>query len=134
MHYPVVFLQVICEDEVVIQVDDDMPLVDEVPEDVVHHPLEGRWGVAESKEHDRGLIQTLIGPEGCLPLVVLLDANVVVPPLYVQLGEVLCIAMLVYQLLDERQWVPVLDGVLIELLAVLDGSEGAAALEDEEEW
>ena len=102
MYYPAVFLQVICEDEDVIQVDDDVPLVDEVPEDVVHHPLNGQRGVAESKEHDRGFVQTSIGPEGCLPLVTFCDANVVVSPLYVQLGEVLCIVQLVHQLLDER--------------------------------
>ena len=134
MYYPAVLLQVVREDEDVIQVDDDVPLVDEVPEDVIHHPLKGRWGVAESKEHDRGLVQTSIGPEGSLPLVAFLDANVVVPPSYVQLGEVLRIVQLVHQLLDEGQRVPVLDGVLIEPSVVLDRSKGAIPLEDEKEW
>ena len=100
MYYPAVFLQVICEDEDVIQVDDDVPLVDEVPEDVVHHPLKSRRGVAESKEHDRGLVQTSIGPEGSLQLVAFLDANIVVAPSDVQLGEVLRIAKLVNQFLS----------------------------------
>ena len=64
-----------------------MTSIDEVSKDVVHHSLEGGRGVAQPEEHDSGLIESPVCLEGCLPLVTFLDANVVVPPSDVQLGE-----------------------------------------------
>ena len=56
-------------------------------EDMVHESLEGGGSVAESKEHDGGFEESHGGNEGGFPLVFLLDANVVVSPANVKLGE-----------------------------------------------
>ena len=42
VHQLAMFLEVLCEDEDVIQVNDHLPFIDELPEDFIHHPLEGR--------------------------------------------------------------------------------------------
>jgi hypothetical protein len=54
-------------------------------EDRVHHRLEGSWGVSKAKEHDSWFEEAFVGDEGCLPLVLFLDTNIVVSPSYVEL-------------------------------------------------
>ena len=58
VHQPSVLKQVVGEYEDVVQVGRDMSLVDQVPQDVVHHVLEGGGRVGEPKEHDRRLKET----------------------------------------------------------------------------
>ena len=58
-------------------------------EDVVHHRLEHRWAVSETKEHDKRFEQASVRLKGHLPLVSILDSHVVVSPSDVQFGEVL---------------------------------------------
>ena len=65
------------EDQDVVQIDHHDTFHYEVPEDVVHHGLEGSRTVSHFKEHYQGFKQTSIGSEGCLPLVSGLNANVV---------------------------------------------------------
>jgi len=51
------------------------------------------WNVAgllvRTKEHDKRFEQALVHLEGRLPLISILDSNIVVSPLDVQFGEVL---------------------------------------------
>jgi len=79
----------LCEDEDVVQIDHDHTFRDEVLEDVVHHRLEGGGTVREAKEHDKGLVQAVVGPEGGLPLVSFLYPDIVKAPPDVQFHEVL---------------------------------------------
>ena len=65
------------EDQDIIQVDHHDTFRDEVPEDVVHHILKGGRAVSHTKEHYQGFEQALMSPEGCLPLVSGLNADVV---------------------------------------------------------
>ncbi|KIJ43941.1 hypothetical protein M422DRAFT_119956, partial [Sphaerobolus stellatus SS14] len=51
-----------------------------VMENVVHHGLKSCWAIAESKEHHKWFKQASIRPEGCLPLVSLLNAYIIVTP------------------------------------------------------
>jgi len=88
------------EDEDVVQVDHDHAFRDEVLKDVVHHRLEGGRTVREAEEHDKGLVQAVVGLEGGLPLVSFLYLDVVKPPPDVQLREVLGSAELRNQLRD----------------------------------
>jgi len=50
--------------------------------------LEGGRAVSHAKEYYQGFEQASIGPEGCLPLVSRLDADIVETPTNVQLGEI----------------------------------------------
>jgi hypothetical protein len=46
--------------------------------------------VGETKIHDKRLEETSISLESCLPLVTLLDTDIVVSPAYIEFGEVTC--------------------------------------------
>ena len=65
-----------------------------------------------------------MGNEGCLPLISILDANVVVSPSDVKLGEDLGIFYLVDEVLDQWEGVGILDSVGVDVSIVLAGSEG----------
>ena len=52
--------------------------------DVVHHCLEGGWGVSEAKEHDSWFIEAVACFEGGFVFVALLDVDIVIPPMDVQ--------------------------------------------------
>jgi len=67
----------LCEDEDVVQIDHDHAFRDEVLEDVVHHRLEGGGAVREAEEHDKGLVQAMVGWEGTLPFVSFLYLDIV---------------------------------------------------------
>ncbi len=56
-------------DEDVIHVTNGFIAIDKGVEDVVHHHLEGGWQVAQSKEHDKWLKESLVHGEGHLPLI-----------------------------------------------------------------
>ena len=57
-------------DQDIIKVDDNID-VEQVGEDVLHEPLEGCRGIAESKGHDQHLEESEASPEGRLPFVAL---------------------------------------------------------------
>ena len=54
---------------------------------MVHEGLEGWRSIAETEKHDCGFIETEGSNECSFPLIFLSNANVVVPSLYVELGE-----------------------------------------------
>jgi hypothetical protein len=56
-------------------------------EDIVHHCLEGCWGVCQAEEHDHRLEEPFACFKGGFPLISLFDADVIVAPLYVKFGE-----------------------------------------------
>ena len=58
-------------------------------EDLIHHHLEGCWAVREAKEHDLWLEEPSVGMECGLPLITLLDSDIVETPLDIQLSKVL---------------------------------------------
>jgi len=75
------------EDKEIIHIDDEPSFSDHISEGVVHESLEGGGRVGEVKEHDGRLKETFMGDEGGLPLVSVFDADVVVAPLNIELGE-----------------------------------------------
>jgi len=85
--------------------------------------LEGSRAVSHAKEHYQGFKQASIGPEGCLPLVSGLDADVVETPTNVQLGEISGFAELRYKFGDEWEGVLILDRHGIECSVVLNQPE-----------
>ena len=90
-------------------------------------------GVAKTKEHDGGFEESFVGDEGHLPLVIIFDTDIVVPPTNVKLGEVASIFQLVYEVGDKVEGVCVAGGVFIEVVVVLAGVELAVLLLDKEE-
>jgi len=94
------------EDEDVVQIDHDHAFRDEVLEDVIHHRLEGGRTVREAEEHDKGLVQATVGPEGSLPFISFLYPDIVEAPSDIQFCEVLGSAELRNQF--RNQWERVL--------------------------
>ena len=66
------------------------------------------WAVCETEEHYQRFEQPSVGPKGTLPLIALMNANIVVPPVNIQLGEVFGSAKLIDELRDEGYVVAIL--------------------------
>ena len=74
-------------DDDVVDVDGELPGVDEVSEDVVHYQLERRGRICQSKKHDCWFEQSSVRLECRFPFVSLFDSDVIVSPSYVKLRE-----------------------------------------------
>ena len=69
-----------------------------------------------------------MGDEGSLPLVSVSDADVVVSPSDIKLGEDLGILHLVYEFLDQQEGVGILDSVGVDVSVIFTGSEGVRGI------
>ena len=49
--------------------------------------MESGGGIGHAKEHDSGFVESSVGNEGGFPLVSFLDSDVVIPQVYIKLGE-----------------------------------------------
>ena len=75
------------EDKEVIHIEDEPSFCNYVSEGVIHELLECCWGVGESEEHHSRFKKVFVCDEGSFSLVAVFDANIVVPPANVKLGE-----------------------------------------------
>jgi hypothetical protein len=78
-HDALMLFDALREDEDVVEVHTNHAFHDEVLENVVHHHLEGGGRISESEKHHLGLVEATISAKHCLPLVTLLDPNILVP-------------------------------------------------------
>ena len=120
-------------DEKVVHVDYEPSFGDHIAEGVVHEPLEGCGGISESEEHHGRFEEPLMGDEGGLPLVSILDSYIVISPSNIELGEDLSISQFIYEVGDERKGIGVTDGVFVDIAIILAGAESSVLLFDEEE-
>ena len=60
---------------------------EEISKKVIHESLEGCWEVGLAEEHDHRFKESFVDNECFLPLISVLDSNIVVFSLYVELGE-----------------------------------------------
>ena len=121
------------EDEEVVHIDDEPFFRDHVTEGVVHEPLKGGRGVGEVKEHDGGFKEAFVGDKGSLPLVSVLDSNIVVSPSDIKFGEYFGIFELINEVRDQREGISISDSVFIEVSIVLTGAESSILFLYEEE-
>ena len=108
------------KDQDVVQIDHHNAFCYEISEDVVHYGLEDGQAISHPKEHYQGFEQALIGPEGCLPLISRLNADVIKTPTDIQLSKVPSPAELGHKLGDQWERVLVLDCHGIECTIVLN--------------
>ena len=85
-------------DEEVIHVDDEPSFSNHIPERVGHESLESGGGVGHAEEHNCGFIESPVGNESSLPLVSVLDSDIVISPLHVKLGEDLGVFEFVHEI------------------------------------
>ena len=74
-------------DKDIVHVNCHLVARDEVCEDRVHQGLESGWRVGEPEVHNTWLEESSVCNEGSLPLVFLLDPDVIVAPSKVNLSE-----------------------------------------------
>ena len=120
-------------DQEVVHIDDEPSFSDHVSERIVHESLERCGGVTKAEEHDCGFEESFVGDEGRLPLVAIFDADVVISPTNVELGEVASVFQLVHKVGDEGKRVGIAGGVLVEVSVILAGTKFSIFLFDKEE-
>ena len=116
----------------VVHIDLEPSLGDHVGENMIHECLKSWRGVAEPKEHHSGFKEAERSDEHCFPLVFLLDANVVVTPSNIKLGEQSRVHHIINQLRDEGERIPVANSVEVEISIVLAWSQGSVLFGYEE--
>jgi hypothetical protein len=125
-------------DKDVVHINCYISFIDEVTEYVVHHGLEGGRGVGESEEHHHWFEESSVCFECGLPLVAIVDADVIVPPVDIKLRKERRSTTVhsrepIHEFAYQGEWGSVSDGECIQFAVVLDGSEIAVLLLDEEE-
>ena len=100
---------------------------------MVHERLEGRWAVAETKEHDGRFKESERSNECSLLLVFFTDADIVKSPLDVKLGKYRGVFHVVDQFRDEGQGVCIADGMRVQVMIILAGAERTVLLCNKEE-
>jgi hypothetical protein len=76
----------------------------------------------------------LICSEGGLPLIALSDADIIVSPSYIKLGEVSRALELMDEIVDEGEGVPIFSRDGVECSIVLDEAELTILLLDKKDW
>ena len=117
----------------IVHVDDKPSLSNHVSERVIHESLEYGGGIVKAKEHNGGFEESFVSDEGCLPLMAILDVDIIVSPMNVELCEVVSVFQLIHKVGDEREGVGIVGGMFVEVSVVLTGVEFAVLLFDKEE-
>ena len=80
--------------------------------------------ITESKEHDGGFKQAPYGSDECsFPLVLLSNANVVVPPLNVKPGKQDGFLYIINEFWNEGKWIGIVDSVGVQVTIILAGTQ-----------
>ncbi|GBG80024.1 hypothetical protein CBR_g30285 [Chara braunii] len=104
-------------DQDIVEVDENV-LLQDVPEDVVHRPLEGSGCVGEAERHHRELVVAESRSERGLRLVGCSDADLMVTATKINLRKEAVACYAVEQLIGTRHGVAVLNRVAVEAAVV----------------
>ena len=104
-----------------------------ISKNMIHKCLKSRRGVAEPKEHYSWFKEAERSDEHRFPLVFLPNANVVITPSNIKLGEQSGVLHIIDQLWNEGERIPIVNGVGIEISIILAWSQGAVFFGHKEE-
>jgi len=128
------------EDFIILSGNDHVVHVDAKPslcnfflEDIIHHRLKSGWGVSQAEEHYRQFEETLASFESGFIFVAFLDVDVVVSPANVKLRKEAFLCQVIDKLRNEWQWIFVRDRPFVQIPIVLDWTEFAIFLSNQEE-
>ena len=116
----------------VIHIDLEPSFSNHIGKNMIHERLKSRRSVTEPREHYSRFKEAERGDERRFPLVFLPDANVVIAPSNIKLGEQCRVLHIVDQLRDEGERISVANGVGVEISIVLTRSQGSVLLGYEE--
>ena len=117
----------------VVHVDDKPSFRKIISEDVVHERLKHRRRIALAEEHHHRFIKPIRSSESGLPLISLLNPNIVVSPSDIQFRKVAGMFQCVDEIGDSWKGVSILDGVRIDISIVLAWMEHSILLQNKEE-
>ena len=100
---------------------------------MVHHVLEGRGGVTETKVHDHGFVQAILCFECCLVLISILDTHFIESSFNVEFSEDERILYFCDQFRNEGKWISIADCPLVDASIVLHQSLRSVRLSEEKE-
>ena len=103
----------------VVHIDLEPSLGNHVSKDVIHECLKSWRSITEAKEHYGGFKEAERSDECRFPLVFLPNANVVIAPLNIKLGEQCRVLHIVDQLRDEGERISIANGVGIKISIIL---------------
>jgi hypothetical protein len=129
-----ILFNVLGEDENVVKVYTNDPFHNEVLENVIHHGLEGRGRVSESKKHHQRFVEAMIGMKCCFPLIAHFHPRILVPPPHIELSEELHTLKLSHQFRNEGERVVILDCNGVQHMIILHKMKGPILLFEEEDW
>ena len=118
----------------VVHIDLEPSFRDHIGENMVHERLKSRRGVTKPEEHYSGLKEAERSDECCFPLVFLPDANVVVSPTNIELGEQCRVLHIIDQLRDEGERISIANGVGVKISVVLAWPQGSIFFGYKEKW
>ncbi|SRR5260221_3043489 len=75
----------LCMYNTIIHIEVEVAFTDFLLKFIVHHSLEGGWGVSQAKEYNCWFKESVACFKGSLPFVSFLDVDVVISPLYIEL-------------------------------------------------
>jgi len=100
---------------------------------MVHERLKCRQRIALAEEHHCRFVEPIRSSESGLPLVSLLDSNIVVSPLDIEFREVTRVLKRINEIGNMGKRVSVLDSMRIYVSVILAGTERSILLRDKEE-
>jgi hypothetical protein len=121
------------EDQEINHVNNKPPFGNHIMEGIIHESLEGGRGIIHAKEHDHRFEEAFMDNEGTFPLISFFDANIVITPLNVKLGEDLSSFEFINEVRDKGKRVGIAGGMGVEILVVLARAEFAVLLFHKEE-
>ena len=100
---------------------------------MIHECLKCGGSIAETEEHDGGFKESHGSNESGFPLILLPNANVVISPTNVKLGEQGGLLYVIDEFWDEGEWIGIPDSVGIQVAVILTWVKGSILLWYEEE-
>ena len=88
--------------------------------DVIHHRLEGSWGVSEAEEHNSWFKKAVTRFKCGLVFVALFDANIVISPANIQFSINVGASQVCDKVRDEGKRVLILYGAVVDMPIILD--------------
>ena len=122
----------------VVHVDSDsraegFMLENDVAIDVVHHGLEGRWRIGESKIHNRRFEKSISGFKCCFLFIPFADTYIVVPPSDVKLCVDVCVTEIADEIHNQGKRILISNGKGVDFAIILDWSQFTVLFADKEE-
>jgi len=97
---------------------------------MVHECLKHRWRIALAEEHHHQFVKPIRSSESNLPLIGLLNPNIVISSPDIEFHEVVRVFKGIDKVEDTREGINILDGMRVDIMVVLTGMECSILLWD----